>query len=377
LLVVALLCRLERGRTRALWVMSASFSVIALALIVLIWLISVQYLARDGVMVANNSEVDRYLEQYRENHDANDEPLIIPTGIQITSLQFPDPTSAMANGYLWQRWPANTPDTVARGVRFPQHLGTQILLEEVERRTIGDEETIIWEFGIETQQRFDPSRYPFDQRNITVELDPQELERNIVLTPDFNNYQLISPDTVPGIDRTVQINNWQLHNSYFTYQLSDANTNYGLILRDNRGATPVLHYVIEARRTVTGPFIAYLVPGLVTVALLFAFLLSDRQVGDTQDMLTALSYAAALFFVIAVTHTALRDSIAAVGITYLEHLYIWLYIATIVIIVDVFLVVYRPQLFFVQYRDNLFAKLLYWPLFAGTLLISTLVVFVL
>jgi hypothetical protein len=377
LLSITLIARIDSARTRTFWIVSASFSLIALALIVVIWLASARYVEQRGVVVANSSEVDRYLEQYEQSHNVNDAPLLIPTGIQITALQFPSPTVVMANGYYWQRWPANTPDTVARGVRFPQHLGTQIMLEEVERRTIGDEETIIWEFGIEAQQRFDPGRYPFDQRNITVELAPQELERNVILTPDFNNYQLISPGTVPGIDRNVQINNWLLHSSYFTYQLSDGNTNFGLILRDGRGATPTLNYVVEMRRAVTGPFIAYLVPGLVTVALLFAFLLSDRQVGDTQDMLTALSYAAALFFVIAVTHTALRDSIAAVGITYLEHLYIWLYIATIVIIINVFLVVYRPQLFFVQYRDNLIAKLVYWPLFAGVLLISTLFVFVL
>jgi hypothetical protein len=52
---------------------------------------------------------------------------------------------------------------------------------------------------------------------------------------------------------------------------------------------------------------------------------SRSGAGDEHDLVSALSDAAALFFVMVVAHTALRDSIAAVKMTYLEYLYILLY----------------------------------------------------
>jgi hypothetical protein len=52
------------------------------------------------------------------------------------------------------------------------------------RRHDSDGELIIWRVGIILQQRFDPLRFPFDNRAVEVWLQPAELERNVVLTPD-------------------------------------------------------------------------------------------------------------------------------------------------------------------------------------------------
>jgi hypothetical protein len=53
--------------------------------------------------------------------------------------------------------------------------------------------------------------------------------------------------------------------------------------------------------------------------------MSNREVSDQQDPVAAPSHAAALVSVMVLAHTALRDSIAAVKMTYLEYLYILLY----------------------------------------------------
>ncbi|MFN2199827.1 MAG: hypothetical protein ACK2UO_01415, partial [Caldilineaceae bacterium] len=88
------------------------------------------------------------------------------------------------------------------------------------------------------------------------------------------------------------------------------------------------------------------------------------------EIVTALSYTAALFFVIAVMHATLRESAAAIGLTYLEYLYLFLYVAILLVAANTFLFVRYPNFPFIRYGDNLISKLLYWP----TLLIGMLAV---
>lgn len=79
---------------------------------------------------------------------------------------------------------------------------------------------------------------------------------------------------------------------------------------------------------------------------------------------------------IVVAHTALRDNAGAVSITYLEHLFILLYVIVGLVVLDAFAVVHLPNLPFISFRKHLIAKLLFWPIITGTLLASTLLVFV-
>jgi len=57
-------------------------------------------------------------------------------------------------------------------------------------------------------------------------------------------------------------------------------------------------------------------------------------------------------------------------------LYILLYLAIIVVAANIFIAARFPDWGIVRYRDNLTPKVLYWPLFAGVMLLSTLVTFV-
>jgi hypothetical protein len=201
------------------------------------------------------------------------------------------------------------------------------------------------------------------------------LQANVVLVPDFASYPLIAPDSLPGFDSDIRLNNWHFRNSYFSYQTESAGPILGLPARAERGPAPILHLVVEARRNFIGPFIAYLTPAVVAAGLAFALLISGRPMDGLQDLIGGLSYIAALFFVIVVAHASLRDTVAAVGITYLEHIYILLYCAIVLVVGNLFLLAYRPDNRLVRFRNNLIPKLLYWPVYTLALLISTLAVF--
>ena len=370
--------RVYRGESQRLWITSTTFAVLCMAVIVFTWFVATKQSARQGVALTSNTTIARHLEKYTQNLKVSERPISIPTGIQLTAIQFPDAKSVAINGYVWQRYPKALPDDVAKGFTMMQTLGSQILLDQVERLDRGDEEVTVWAFGTQLQQAFNPLKFPFDRRDIQIRLSPRELHRNVVFVPDLESYELLNPRLLPGVSKDISINNWQFQSSFFMYKTANDGTDLGIPSRFARANLPELYFAIYTQRTVIGPFIVYLLPALVVAGLLFAFLLSDPKPGDQprEELVTALSYTAALFFVIAVLHTALRDNIAATGVTYLEYFFILLYIMIVAVIVNTFLLAKRPDFLWLLYKNALLSKLLYWPIFSGIMLVYTLLVFV-
>jgi len=352
------------------------FTLLSMVIIVVTWTLATGIRTHDGVPITNQTAVNRYVESYTRNLGVADPPILVPTGVQITAIQFPDATSVAINALIWMRYKTDIPNDVERGFLLPQIISEQYTIDEVQRTKQGDEWVIVWSINTVLRQEFNTQQFPFDSRDITLQISPRDLAHNIVLTPDLSAYNLINPSLLPGVDNRVNINNWTIESSQFTYHSDSTKTNLGILARNERNNHPDLTFTINSQRGFVGPFIAYLLPGVVAAGMLFAFLLNDREVGDKEELVNSLNYAAALFFVIAVAHTALRENIAAVGITYLETLYILLYLAIIGVALNTFLIVKRPNSPLLHYRNNLIPKLAYWPLIMGALLITTLLVFV-
>lgn len=376
ILGLALFSAARLGPVWGSWFISLTFTAACLALIGLIWQLDSRLSREASSALTSQAAVERVLERYRRELDPEDQPFAVPTGVQLTAVQFPDATSVTVGGFVWQFYSNSIPEEVSRGFNLTQELGELMPVEEVARAPRGDGEVIVWRINTTLQQSWNPARFPFDERSIRLRLLPAELEQNVVLTPDLESYVLLRPSALPGVDQSVQITNWRFERSYFSLLPSDGGANLGVMARAERAAPPVLQFSLVARRNVLGPFIAYVLPGVVSLGLLFAFLLSDRQLTDTQDLVSALSYTAALFFVIALLHTTLRDNVAAVGVTYMEHLYLLLYIVILLVTVISFLIVRVPGMIFIRYQHNFLPKLLFWPLCTGALLLSTLVIFV-
>lgn len=365
---------MDRYRFTNFWWMSATFSILCVLLIVLAWVLTNRLDQREGIHINSPSELDRYIESLQTSVTQDDAPVQVPTGVFIQALQFPDPISVTFNGYIWQRY--STDADIQRGFALPQRIGEEATLEEVQREVIDGEEVIIWYVGVTLRQAYDTTRFPFDHRNIVLRLNPVDLGANVILTPDLDAYELINPRLLPGVDPQASINNWILRNSGYSYITERLNTNLGIASRQINGSTPELRFEVQAQRIYLGPFIAYLLPGMIAAAMTFGYLVSGREVGNKDEIVGVLNYAAALFFVVAVIHTALREQIAAVGITYMEHLYILLYLAIVAVAANVFVVASYPHWQIVQYQNNLMPKVLYWPIFAGGMLLSTLFIFV-
>jgi hypothetical protein len=371
--LILLIFRVYRGDVMPLWVGSMSFTGVCIAIIVAIWMIIGNTPNNEGVVITSVTTANRYIENYEKTLSNGTKPTVIPSGILVQALEFPNATSVAVNGYIWQRYPMDYPEVYDVGFLFQDSIATQRTVELISETEEDGEIVRVWYFADQLYQAFDPVRYPFDVRPISIRIAPRDFSGNVVLVPDLTNYLNVNPSRLPGIDQTVAINNWTIESSGFSFLAIDYNVDFGIETRENLSVTPELFFVVNATRNITGTFIAYTFPALIVIGLLFAFMLHDREPDNKEILVTALNYSATIFFVIAVAHSSLRDNIAAVGITYMEYLYIVLYLGIIGVAVETFL--------FVKTTDStpswlLMPKLLFLPLIFGFLLVVTLAIFI-
>ncbi|MFN2138782.1 MAG: hypothetical protein ACK2UK_22690, partial [Candidatus Promineifilaceae bacterium] len=377
--LLAVLLHFDEATRDRLWLASIIFSLIGVALILLI--IGLERNTPrdlgDGVLLTSQAELDRYQEALAKEYVQRGlkEPVEVPTGVLIQSAKFPEPSVITLNGYLWQRIPKIEGMEIVPGISFPQMIDEPAMIEEVYREEREAETLVIWTITAALRQAFDPDQYPLDRYDINVRLAPVEFANNILLVPDLNAYNVNAPSRLPGLDDTVRINNWRLIASAFGMGFRQFGANLGLSQRPTVDV-PELAFNIRVERRFLGPFIAYFLPAFVAAIMIFGFLLNDLKPDEPEEIVTALTYTAALFFVIAILHDSLRGNAAAIGLTYLEYFYLLLYVLTLLVALNSYLVVKHPYLPIVSIGNNLIAKLLFWPLVVGVMLAATLYVFV-
>jgi hypothetical protein len=372
---VALLVRAERGSTPALWAVSASYSLICAVSIVILLIAAHSNGKEEGITVNSRSAANRFAETYAASLDPSETYYRTPVGILVQSVDVQSATSATANGIVWQIVPNDAPDDFLPGILFRKVTGPEMILEELQRVPTDDGTLITWQFGFELRQNVNPAAFPFDRHYLDLRMSPAEQRYRVLLVPALDDYPQLDPLRLPGVDPTLALNNWVIESSRFTYDEEALEQRVFVPELPGMSASPALTFGIALDRRFIGPVIAYLLPGLVAAGMMFAFISGDPKVGDQEEIISTLGFTAALFFVIAITHTALRETVAAVGITYLENLFLLLYLIIILASINSFLLV-RADIPLLSFRNNLISKLGYWPLIATVMLVATLGTFV-
>ena len=84
---------------------------------------------------------------------------------------------------------------------------------------------------------------------------------------------------------------------------------------------------------------------------------------------------AALFFSMLLAHITIRNKIPSPHITYLETYYFVIYVLIVLLIIIVVMYSRSDRYKFLNYKDNLIVKAVYWPAFFSMLYIITLISF--
>ncbi|MEM7203506.1 MAG: hypothetical protein AAF628_24795 [Planctomycetota bacterium] len=384
------LLRVDRLQDGPMWLFVIAIALLCLLLIGAIWSWTLEEGGRtEGFAATSASEraiadatgLAEFLEERRARAAElrEPEPVRIPTGIEVQALRFEDGETVQVGGIVWQIYDDVEHEGLDRIVGFANLTpdAEALSLEETIRRREGTTERIVWQFRATLRVRFDYSLYPFDRQRVPIVLDHPAVDRNVVLTPDLDRYAVLNTRAKPGLAELV-LPGWTVLGSFFGYRVAHSTVGFGESA--GRSAVPQMHFDVLVQRQVLTPFISHIVPLLIVAALLHGVLISssfnaDKKSNSGFSTFGVLETSGAFFFAIVFMHIDLRGSLSLDTITYLEALYIVAYSMLILVAVNAMVFTETDAVALLEYRDNLVAKLAYWPILAGLCLAVTIWMF--
>ena len=196
--------------------------------------------------------------------------------------------------------------------------------------------------------------------------------KNVILTPDFDAYNLINTASQPGLDENLFVSGWNIQGSFFEYNLHNYNTNFGIENYIGTKNYPELYFTIIMNRQFIDVLVNnFIVPFVVALLLFLVHLL----IVEGFNVLQVVAACSSFLFVIIVNQINLRSKILTSGIVYLEYFYFVLYIFIMVVAINAILYRQNKNISWIQYKHSLISKLLHWPGMLSLLLMLTLLVF--
>ncbi len=361
------------------YVLSALFSLACMIVIVVIWyrVYNAPFTPyHEETMLTNRAEIAAYENNTEIWPQDGDERYMIPTGVVVQSLEFKGPYTVQVAGYLWQRY-SDTLTEIDRGVVFPD-ADTTTMVKVYE--THQNSETLVgWNFKTTLREQFDYLKYPLDRQLIWLRMWHIDFEKDVFLVPDADGYKALEPETKPGLDPNVLLENWQIDRSYFSYRMNRYNANFGIDGYISDIPQPETYYNVAIKRYILSPLVARGIAPLVILLQLFVIVM---VIGTDSKRLeqfgvrpgAVIFTCAAFFFAILVAENALRDEVKWFGIVYLESVHILTYLVILTVAANSVALVAFPNWGLFQ-EDNLWVEVLYWPVIMIVLLAVTVGIF--
>jgi hypothetical protein len=308
------------------------------------------------------------------------EPILIPTGVLVKSMEFLNVDNVQVTGFIWQRYGPDVPEDLDRGVVFAEAVKEAYDAKEVYRYEENGVETIGWYFAATLRQPFEYAEYPFDEQDVWLRLWARDFQENTVLVPDFDSYLSMNPPEMPGLEKEFVYSGWAPVYSGFSLSNQLYSTSYGIGKAGEFAGLPELYFNLILSRNFAGPFFEHLVFSLAVAFMLFGLITlttDDEHLKSRFQLSTAgvLASASGLLFAVILKHNQLRTAVGSTGISYIEIIPILLYVIIVVVVLNAILLASPLNVRLVRYRNNLLPVLAYWPAVLGLLLMVTIYVF--
>ncbi|MCC6313222.1 MAG: hypothetical protein IT337_04360 [Thermomicrobiales bacterium] len=382
--VSAAILRPELGNAYRQLATSAVWSVALLLGIATVWLLintAVRFTSWVGVPVTNAAQVETYLDTHLPPPSPGvSEPIRIPTGVMIQSVEFRSAVNVQVSGYVWQRYDKSVPDDVERGFVLPEAVAEAYSSTKAYQKTDADGETIGWYFSATLRQYFDYRKYPFDRQNVWLRLWHRDFNRGVILIPDFDAYFDITPTTLPGVEDQFVYTGWSPVYSGFSYRLNSYDSDFGVTPGASGDQFPELYFNFVLKRQAIGPLTDHLIYGGTVALLIFGLLIlttGDETLKGRFGLTTAgvLASVSALLFGVIIKHNQIRTTLETQQPVFLEVVPMILYFLLVLTALNAILVASPVNVRLLEYRHNLFPQLIYWPLQLGIVFLATLLVF--
>jgi hypothetical protein len=377
--LAVLVIRPESGERDALVATAGVWGAVLFIALVVAWfevLHSDRQVTWPGTPITSGAQLDAYLAQHVTD---GIEPVVIPTGVLLKSLEFLNGDNVQMTGFVWQRYGPDVPDDLDRGVVVAEGIREAYDLKEAYRYEENGIETIGWYFAATVRQPFEYAEFPFDEQNAWVRLWARDMSEDVILVPDFAAYDASDTRSLPGLEPDFVYSGWTPVSSGFSLSAQPHSTSFGVGDASDSSNLPELYFNLILRREFAGPFFEHFTFAIAAACLVFGLLLlttNDEELKGRFQLSTSgvLGAATGLLFGVILKHNQIRSGVGARGVIYIEVIPIILYGAIIFVALNAILLASPVKVKFIEHRNNLLPVLAYWPVLFGLLLLSTVVV---
>ncbi|HEY3361577.1 MAG TPA: cache domain-containing protein [Methanosarcina sp.] len=355
---------------RGLWLLAFIFSLLCILEIGLMWYLAMNSSTLDSsrngdLVVFDRQGVFTVMQHANTSRTAH----TTPTGLLLQSIDFSDANNVIITGFIWQ----NTSALRAEG-DFPDFIFPDSKETIIEKTYVSkDKDIIVWHFRTTLRQQFDYSRYPFAREEVSIRVLSTDPAENIFI-PDFDSYSSLIPETLPGLGHSFVLDGWKLEKSFFSYRITSYNTDFGMRNFAHSNVCE-FHFNTDIKRNIRASYVSDLLLITIAVVLLFGILTitskdeNKKHFGFSSH--GVLAYCTTLLFTLIIAHTSLRSKISVGGIIYLEYFYWIMYLAIVVVSLNAIAFASNRNVPFIDTKDNIYIKILYWPVVLGFMLFVT------
>jgi hypothetical protein len=377
--IAALAFGLYHGTPRALWLTASACALFILTGICTIWafgIISVEDHLYHTNIVDSEIALNQFLGLQKKTNPVfyKHDTRFIPTGLYLynVTLETTNPNMTV-NGHIWQKFDVTRDaDLVKELVVFN---AMEQSFDKVYDTIEGNTQIIGWRFSAKIKGNFDYTRYPFDQQNLVFALGHKDYVKNVILVPDFAAFTGMR-SAHAEIDPSTNTTPWRISSTYSFYELTHFDTNFGIKDYTHQTDFPTLCFNISVRRDFLYPFLASVLPIAIILLVAFSILIIIGLSKQNTDLASLeLSLCSGLLFATILSHQTFQRSVEASQLTYFEYFYFWVYTLIILITINGLLYSLNRGGFFINYNQNIIARLIFWPVTMGMFLVTTLLFF--
>ncbi|MEP3388030.1 MAG: cache domain-containing protein [Reichenbachiella sp.] len=385
-LLLLLLIKKNASARKKLWSISIYLSIVIVWNIVVMWYLNLNYDDERGsdseVFIDSKTSLGSFINNENQKVVKLGLQKFIPvaTGIFVEEFEFRDSYNVIIRGEIWQKWPKQLARFYDAGLRFPQEaLAGRTLITKISEKESKNFITHTWSVKVMLKMPFDYSKYPFDVRDVKIEIMYPDVDSGILLVPDVDGYSDILPYSTPGINQDIYLNDSELLSTQFSFDLVNFHDRFGHQKFSGLNEFPIMKYSINLKRRLLNVLVMNIIPILVVASMIFLIFYSNTKDKDDKSgvsMMGAVQSCAGFFFVLLVAHIDLRRRLNTPSLTYIESFYLTMYVIMALLAINVVAFIKsKNEKRFLHYQDNLLVKISYWPVLLFTWMIITLLVF--
>jgi len=385
--LAALLLRLhdlQGSKKRQLWTVVIIFSLLSFITACFTWYLALaiplKEYQQNKIVIDDPMSMNRFMDSSDKlSKDLyGKEPVFIPTGIYIQSLDFSSSNDITISGYIWQRYLKTSQVNIPRGFILPE--SKTMTITEAYRQNDSREEVIGWYFEATVRQSLDYSKYPFDHPNISLWLRHKDFMHNVILVPDLKGYRSLNANSLPGLQPQITLPGYTFSGTFFSEEPRIFNANFGVTVNAEQRRTTEFFYNIIIGRNFITPLVSKFFPILIVISMLFIVILSFstdavKQKNFGLSGMAIFGLIISFFFTTLLTQIDLRQQFKADSIIFIENFNFITYFILLLSTAQAFLFSAEKKIKFIQYEHCLIPKLLYWPIFTSLILAASLVYF--